>query len=67
MHFTYLAECSDGAPYVGHADDLVARVAVHDAGRRPAFTACRRPVGLAYSEPHTTREAAIARETQIKR
>jgi tRNA/rRNA methyltransferase len=67
MYYTYILECSDGSLYVGHTDDLPARITAHNAGLGPAFTACRRPVRLAYSEAHRTRDAAIARERQLKR
>jgi putative endonuclease len=42
-------------------------VAVHNAGRGPAFTSNRRPVTLVFTEPHSTRASAVRRERQLKR
>ena len=58
--------CAEGSLYVGHTDDLDLRLLRHNEGRASAFTACRRPVVLAYSEQCPTREAALMRERQLK-
>lgn len=62
-----MLRCADGMVYVGHTGDLHRRLAQHNDGSASRFTACRRPVVLAYAEEHTTRESAVARERQIKR
>jgi predicted GIY-YIG superfamily endonuclease len=49
-HFVYILRSSDGSYYVGHTTDLVERVARHNAGRGPAYTAVRRPVQMVFSE-----------------
>ena len=67
QYFVYVLLCSDGSYYVGHADAVETRVARHNDGRGADFTARRRPVTLAYAEPHPSIDAAIARERQIKR
>jgi len=64
--FIYIFRCSDNSYYVGHTDDLGARLTQHAAGRGATWTAARLPVTLIYSEPAVDREQAIAREKQIK-
>jgi len=65
--FVYILRCSDDTLYIGHTSDLESRLKVHNEGRGAIWTACRRPVSLAYHETHHTEEAAIARERQLKR
>lgn len=65
--FVYILRCADGTYYVGSTTDVAARVAAHNAGRGPRFTACRRPVTLVYSEPFGTMDQARQREIQIKK
>jgi tRNA/rRNA methyltransferase len=64
--WTYMLLCSDGKYYVGHTEDLEARIASHQAGEIPGYTQKRRPVRLVWSETFTTREEAIAAERQVK-
>src|SRR6185295_13565797 len=40
--FVYILRCVDGSLYVGHTDDLNARVASHNAGLAALFTTNRR-------------------------
>ena len=65
--FVYILRCSDGSLYVGHSANVSDRVAVHNAGRGAAWTACRTPVVLVYKEVCTTEEDAVRRERQIKK
>jgi len=65
--FVYILRCADGTYYVGSTTDVPARVAAHNAGRGPRFTACRRPVTLAHTESFQTMDQARKRETQIKK
>lgn len=67
MWYTYILTCSDGTYYVGHTDNVQARVARHNAGRASQWTACRLPVKLAYAESHETEQQAVVREMQMKR
>ncbi len=64
--FVYILRCADGTYYVGSTSDVPARVEVHNAGRGPRFTACRRPVTLVYSAPFDSMDQARQREMQIK-
>ena len=68
MHwFTYILLCSDDSYYVGHTEDIEARLALHNAGKGAVHTAHRRPVTLVYIEPYPSKAQAIAREKQIKK
>jgi predicted GIY-YIG superfamily endonuclease len=62
----YILRCSDGTYYVGHTDDLEARVRRHNDGRGPAYTRARRPVTLVHSEAFATEALAVTRERQLK-
>jgi tRNA/rRNA methyltransferase len=63
---TYLLRCVDGSYYVGHTDDLEARLAQHRSGLIPGYTATRLPVELLWSESLPDRDQAFALERQIK-
>ena len=63
----YILRCADGSLYVGVTRDLENRVSNHQAGSGCAYTSSRRPVSLAYSEPHPTFQQAYTRERQLKR
>ena len=67
MWFVYIVRCSDNSLYIGETDDVAARVSRHIDGRGSSFTARRRPVRLAFSEAHESRDAALVREKQLKR
>src|SRR5688500_6698126 len=64
--FVYILKCCDDSYYVGFADDVEARLVVHNSGRGASWTARRLPVVLAYCERVESLEAAIRRERQIK-
>jgi predicted GIY-YIG superfamily endonuclease len=67
MPFVYILRCSDGTFYVGHTDNLAARIVAHNAGTGSTYTAARRPVELVHRETHASLESAVARERQLKR
>ena len=64
--FVYILRCSDESLYVGYTKNVDELVKAHNDSRAAAWTACRRPVELAYCESHAEDSAAIARERQIK-
>jgi putative endonuclease len=64
--YAYMLECSDGSLYVGHTDDLAARLSAHRSRRYAGYTAKRLPVRLIFSEAFNTRDEAFAAERQIK-
>jgi tRNA/rRNA methyltransferase len=62
----YMLRCADGSYYVGHTDNLEARVAQHQQGEIPGYTQRRRPVTLIWSESFPERDQAFAAEQQLK-
>ena len=64
--WAYLLHCRGGAFYAGHTDDLERRVAQHEAGAFPGFSAGRLPVTLVWSENFATRIEALETERRIK-
>ena len=64
--WVYIMRCADGSYYVGHTDNLDARVSAHHAGEIEGYTRTRRPVHLVFSEEFPTREEALAHERQVK-
>ena len=65
--WVYILTSSDGSYYIGHTDNLEARVASHQDGTFGGYTSTRRPATLAYSEPFDSRDDAFHRERQIKK
>jgi putative endonuclease len=63
----YVLRCSDGSLYTGITNDLPRRLSVHQAGKGGAYTRSRRPVRVVYTEPRSTRGAALRREAELKR
>lgn len=63
---TYILKCNDGSYYTGHTDNLDHRIAQHQTGAIPGYTAERLPVELAWSEEFPTREEALFSERRIK-
>ncbi len=67
MHFwTYLLRCSDGSYYAGHTDQIDARLAQHNAGLVPGYTAKRRPVTLVWCDVFPTSDDAFVFERRIR-
>ena len=64
--WAYMLHCRGGAFYVGHTDDLERRIAQHQSGLIPGFTAERLPVTMVWSEAFSTRDEARAVERQLK-
>ena len=64
--YVYLLRCADQSYYVGHTDNMESRLAQHQAGALPGYTAQRLPVILFKVESFPTREEALASEMQLK-
>lgn len=64
--YAYILRCADGSYYVGHSDDLEARVAAHNSGLIAGYTQRRRPLTLVWSQDFPEWEQAFAAERQIK-
>jgi putative endonuclease len=63
---TYMLICIDGSYYVGLTNDLAQRIHDHSSGKGPSYTKGTKPKLLVWFESHPNREAAAARETQLK-
>ena len=67
MFWMYMLRCVDGSFYVGHTDNLEARLAAHEQGVfSTCYTFTRRPVELVFSEAFPTREEALIMERRVK-
>ena len=67
MFWMYMLRCSDGSYYVGHTDNLPARIAAHERGIfRSCYTFDRRPLALVFAQDFPTREEALAMERRVK-
>jgi tRNA/rRNA methyltransferase len=64
--WAYILRCADGSYYVGHTDDLTARVGAHQSGLIEGYTQKRRPVTLVWSQDFPDRDQAFRAERQIK-
>jgi putative endonuclease len=65
--YLYIVRCRDGSLYVGTTrSSLEARIAQHNAGTFPGYTASRRPVELVFSEWFDRLTDAIAAERRLK-
>ncbi|MCX7353443.1 MAG: GIY-YIG nuclease family protein [Alphaproteobacteria bacterium] len=63
----YILRCRDGSYYVGSTrDTLERRASEHNAGTFGGYTAARRPVVLAFSQPFDRIIDAIAAERRLK-
>lgn len=62
----YIVRCADNSLYTGIAKDVVARVALHNAGQGAKYTLARLPVTLVYVELAADHGAALRREYAIK-
>jgi predicted GIY-YIG superfamily endonuclease len=65
--WVYILRCSDSTYYVGSTTNLELRVAEHQQGLGPKYTADRRPVELVFACEFASIEEAYQRENQIKR
>src|SRR3546814_10401272 len=64
--WAYMLHCRGGAYYTGHTDNLAHRIAQHESGAFPGFTADRLPVALVWSQEFSTRIEALEAERRIK-
>jgi predicted GIY-YIG superfamily endonuclease len=58
--------CRDEKYYVGHTDDLERRIAQHQSGALPGYTARRLPVVFLWVQDFQTRDDAFAVERKLK-
>jgi putative endonuclease len=65
--FVYVARCSDGTLYVGIARDVIARIALHNAGRGARYTRGRGPLRTLATRRCVSKGDALRLELAIKR
>jgi putative endonuclease len=63
----YHVRCSDGSIYAGATNDVVRRIAAHNAGHGARYTRARRPVALVWRSPRLGKSAAHRLEARLKR
>ena len=68
MYWVYILQNPNGQFYVGHTEDLAARLHSHNTTDKTLgkFTRKNGPWELVWSEEHPTRSSAMSRERQIK-
>ena len=64
--YVYMVECKDGDLYVGTAQDVQKRLALHNKGRACRYTKFRWPVKLRYQECAGNYSAVRRREKELK-
>ena len=65
--YVYILRCRDGSYYVGHTDNIEARISAHTQGLiSTCYTYKKRPVEVVYSDTVSSRGEAIEAECQIK-
>lgn len=64
--WAYMLHCRGGKFYTGHTDNLEIRMAQHQSGSIPGFTADHQPVELVWSQNFSTRDEAKNAERRIK-
>ena len=62
----YMVRCADESLYTGCTNDLVKRVATHNAGKGARYTRSRLPVAVVWSVRVKDRSAALSREAKVK-
>lgn len=65
--WVYVLRCSDGSYYVGSTTNFRQRLADHQSGRFPGYTASRRPVHLLWNAEFQTIRQAIEAERRLKK
>jgi len=66
-YYPCILRCADESLYVGHAQNLDARLKAHNDGRGAEHMFKHRPVPLIYSEAFASKHEAVLREQQLKR
>lgn len=67
QHYVYIVKCADNSFYTGYTNDLLARIATHNAKKGVKYTQGRTPVTLIYHEIYPTKQSAMQREYAIKK
>lgn len=66
-HFVYMVQCRDGSLYTGYTQNVMQRVAAHNAGTGAKYTRGRGPMMLLASWSCESKQEALRAEYTIKR
>lgn len=64
--FVYIARCADDTLYCGITNDLVARLAAHNAGKGARYTRARTPIEILATRRCRTKGRALRIEHRVK-
>ncbi len=67
LFWVYILQSADGSLYIGQTNDVTSRIRQHGAGQGSKFTRDHDVPRLVYCEGLLGIEAAVSRETQLKR
>ena len=62
-----MLKCSDGSYYIGHTDNMEARLSAHQQGLGGFYTSKRLPVELVYVDVCGSRAEALNNEHRMKK
>lgn len=62
----YILRCADGTLYTGITNDIVKRLAAHNAGTASKYTRARGPLTLVFAEGCADKPSALKREMEVK-
>lgn len=65
--YVYILKCSDGSYYIGHTDNLEARIWAHTHNHYKCYTSNRLPVQLVWHQDFGARIEALEAEYKIKK
>jgi predicted GIY-YIG superfamily endonuclease len=65
--YVYILKCSDVSYYVGHTDDIDARISGHRLNKFDCYTSSRLPIEVIFVQTFATRDEAFIIERQIKK
>jgi predicted GIY-YIG superfamily endonuclease len=63
----YMLKCADGSYYIGHTDNMEARLSAHQQGKGGLYTSKRLPVALVYVDTCGSRAEALNNEHRMKK
>ncbi len=65
--FVYLLRCADGTLYAGCTNDLLKRLAKHNAGKGSRYVKARRPAVIVWSRVCESKSQALKEEARLKK
>lgn len=66
-YFVYMLLCEGGSYYIGSTNDVVVRLAKHQAGKGASYTRSHKPVKMVYQEEFKDKSSALKREIALKK